>query len=53
MELFHDCELEHPYKSSKKDPKDNILKMFENVLKNVLECPNYVLEPLKNVEKMF
>ena len=27
-----------------KDSKDNIQKMFENFLKNVLECPKNVLE---------
>ena len=39
VEPFNDRELERLLKSFKKDPKGNILKMFENVLKNVLECP--------------
>ena len=39
VEPFNDHELERLLKSFKKDPKGNILKMFENVLKNVLECP--------------
>ena len=32
---FHDCELECPQKSSKKDPKDNILK---NVWEHPKKC---------------
>ena len=49
MEPFNDRELERLLKSFKKDPKGNILKMFENVLKNVLECPKNILEHHKNV----
>jgi hypothetical protein len=50
-EPFHDCDLERPYKTSKKDRKDNILKLFENTLKNVLECHVKIEKVEKKVEK--